>query len=323
MSFSKTLSSRAREHEDKSTIVQGEKHGYRKGKVHSIPRRLEMKVSLVLVVLMLGFVAAQTTPTVFAPEIISGDDEEFRITFTPDGKTAYFARSPAGAWFPFSRQATIYETRLEGNTWTTPKVASFSGEYSDIDPFITPDGTKLYFSSIRPVNGKAREDTDMWMLEWDGNEWSKAVHLGETVNSSSDELYPSLDEAGILYFGSDRDMEMDGWNIYRAVLDDAGVYGPVEKLSQAVNSPFWDFNPTITSDGTTLYFVSLDRPGGKGLGDIYVSRLEDNAWTGAELLDDTINTTSDEFHPSLSPDEGMLFFVRHNGDHGDLFSVER
>ena len=35
-------------------------------------------------------------------------------------------------------------------------VATFSGTYSDIDPFVAPDGGRLYFSSIRPVAGDRR-----------------------------------------------------------------------------------------------------------------------------------------------------------------------
>lgn len=108
-----------------------------------------------------------------------------------------------------SRQASIYETRFEGGTWATPQVASFSGTYSDLDPFVSPDGTQLYFSSIRPVNGEARGDADLWVVAWAGDGWGEPTRLGESVKSSYDKFYPSIDERGVLYFGSDRDF-IDG-----------------------------------------------------------------------------------------------------------------
>ncbi len=43
------------------------------------------------------------------------------------------------------------ESRLVDGQWTEATVASFSGTYPDIDPWLSPDGESLYFSSIRPV----------------------------------------------------------------------------------------------------------------------------------------------------------------------------
>jgi hypothetical protein len=100
---------------------------------------------------------------IFAPGVISDAQEQWRITFTPDGRTAYFASSPE--FFPFTRRATIYVSRRARGGWTTPEVAAFSGRYGDIDPFLAPDGRRLYFSSIRPVDGATRGDADIWYVE--------------------------------------------------------------------------------------------------------------------------------------------------------------
>ena len=101
---------------------------------------------------------------VFAPGTLSDPREQWRITFTPDGRTAYFAASDG--FFPFTRQATIYVSHRAGAGagWSTPEVAPFSGEHPDIDPFVSRDGRRLYFSSIRPVDGTLRGDADLWMV---------------------------------------------------------------------------------------------------------------------------------------------------------------
>src|SRR5688500_20191206 len=86
------------------------------------------------------------------------------------------------------RQATIYLTRRTGDQWSAPEVAPFSGTWSDIDPSVSPDGQRLYFSSIRPVDGQTRADIDIWVMERAGDGWSTPVRLGAEVNTAEEEL---------------------------------------------------------------------------------------------------------------------------------------
>jgi hypothetical protein len=66
-------------------------------------------------------------------------------------------------------------------------------------------------------------------------------------------------------------------------------------------------------------FTSIDRDGGVGLGDLFVSRRNGDAWTAAEPL--RLNSPADEYHPSLSADGESLYFVRRTAE-GDLCRVE-
>lgn len=273
---------------------------------------------------------ASSTPEIFAPNVISDDNEQWRITFTPDGKTAYFAESPE--FFPFTRQATIYVSHFVGGAWTAPIVAPFSGEYSDIDPFISPNGQRLYFSSIRPVDGVLRGDIDLWMVERTPDGWSEPVNLGPAVNDpDADELYPSVSADGTLYFASGPLFPQAGldFDIYRARRAGDG-FAPREELGAGVNtqpSPddawlqdAWEFNPEISVDGRTLVFTSL-RPGGFGMGDLYVSHLVRGEWTAARNLGPVVNTASDEYHPTLSRNGRELYFVRRIPERGDFYVV--
>ena len=255
--------------------------------------------------------------------------QQWRITFTPDGKTAYFASS--AAFFPFTRQATIYVSHFVRGQWTPPEVAPFSGQYSDIDPFLAPNGQRLYFSSIRPVDGVPRGDIDIWYVERTPDGWSEPIHLGPEVNSpTADELYPSADAKGTLYFASGPFFPQPGrhWDIYRAERSGDG-FAPREALPGAVNtSPVaggglqdaWEFNPEISVNGKTLVFTSL-RPGGFGLGDLYVSNLKGGEWTPARNLGPLVNTASDEFHPTLSRNRQELYFVRRIPLIGNFYHI--
>lgn len=263
---------------------------------------------------------APAEAAIFSDGVISDANEQWRITFTPDGKTAYFAESPF--FFPFTRQAYIYVSHLVDGAWTAPELAPFSGQYSDMDPFISPDGQRLYFSSIRPVDGQPRGDLELWMVErTPGGGWSEPIHLGPEVNSPQDELYPSASANGTLYWATGPLFPQPGkhFDIYNAERQGDG-FAPGTALGAGVNTTpadypggglqdAWDFNPEISVDGRTLLVTSL-RPGGYGLGDIYVSHLRGGEWSAAVNVGPAVNSAMDEYHPTLSRNRQTLYFVR-------------
>jgi Tol biopolymer transport system component len=272
--------------------------------------------------------AVGDTATIYLPGVVSDANEQWRISFTPDGRMAFFAESPG--FFPMTRKATIYLSRLRNGQWSEPAVAPFSGTYSDIDPFVTADGTRIYFSSIRPVNGVVRGDVDLWYVETDGINWKEAVRLGDEVNSPNDELYPSLSSDGTLYFASGPMAPAAGqhFDIYSARPLGNG-FAPREALPRAINNApapsdphvqsSWEFNPEISPDGRMLVFTSL-RPG-FGLGDLYVSHFMNGVWTPAQNLGPKVNTAADEYHPTLSRDGSQLFYVRRGRNPGDFHVI--
>jgi Tol biopolymer transport system component len=269
------------------------------------------------------------TAEIFAEGVISDAQEQWRITFTPDGHTAYFVSS--SGFFPITRQATIYESHLVDGTWTTPTVAPFSGTYSDIDPFLSPNGQRLYFSSIRPMNGVLRGDIDIWYVDRTPDGWGDPVRLGAEINSADDELYPSADANGTLYFASGPLFPQPGkhFDIYSAERAGDG-FAPRQALGPAINTTptpndaglqdAWEFNPEISVDGKTLLFTSL-RPGGYGLGDIYVSHFVKGEWTPTQNLGPLVNTAADEFHPTLTRNKQELYFVRRIPRRGNFYHI--
>ncbi|WP_338868966.1 Xaa-Pro aminopeptidase [Myxococcus stipitatus] len=251
-----------------------------------------------------------TCPTggsMFAPgEVSLPERSEYRLTFSADGNTAYYHVDSTEA--PFQ---AIYETHKVNGHFTPGQMVSFSGTYLDTDPFLSPDGQSLFFSSTRPITGtEERPDSDLWMVhkQADGS-WGAPQHLGPNINSDRMELYVSADRAGNLYFASGT-FDSD-FNIYRAERRGPG-YAPAQKLPIAINSDdYWEYNSHISADGRVLIFASLNRPEGYGLGDLYASiNLGGGRWTKAINLGPKINTEKDEFHPSLSVDGRRIYFVR-------------
>jgi len=117
------------------------------------------------------------SPAVMAPGWISRGLDERDGCFTPDGRTFYYSVWTGGF-------GTILMTRLEKDGWSVPEVAPFSGVYSDVEPFVAPDGDRIFFASNRPLkSGESVKDYDIWMIERNSEGWSEPKNLKEPVNT--------------------------------------------------------------------------------------------------------------------------------------------
>ena len=251
--------------------------------------------------------AQPAQPAMFAPGQISTADMELNAAFTPDGRTLYFTKRT-----PKLQLWTILVSTLKGNRWSEPRVAEFSGQYSDFDPFISPDGSQLFFSSNRPAPGKTKNDFDIWVVKKTATGWSTPENLGPDINTESQEFYPSVSKDGTLYFSSNREGGKGSIDVYRSRLVN-GKYAKPENLGDAINSKYYDGDPYIAPDESFLIFVSYNRPEGLGDGDLYISLNQNGAWTPAKNLGAPINSSALDFCPNMSPDGKYFFFTSERG----------
>lgn len=121
--------------------------------------------------------------------------------------------------------------------------------------------------------------------------------------------------SGYLYFT--RNNYMDGktgmdedkvvrLKLFRAKLD-GDRFSDVEELN--INSDqFSNAHPTISADGTRLFFVS-DRPGGYGGMDLYTATIKKDGTIGEPVnMGDMINTSQNDVFPFYNSEEQLLFF---------------
>jgi hypothetical protein len=150
--------------------------------------------------------------------------------------------------------------------------------------------------------------------------FGEPVNLGSTVNSPASDFTDFISTDGLeMYLCSDRSGGYGGADIWisrRSTIDDD--WGTPENLGPPVNTSYYDFEAYISSDGLELYFVSYQRPGGHGSDDIWVSRRQSKEadWGTPVNLGPEVNSSTNEWSPSISPDGLELYFVRRSGGYG-------
>jgi outer membrane protein OmpA-like peptidoglycan-associated protein len=130
---------------------------------------------------------------------------------------------------------------------------------SSMTPFISQNGDTLIFASNRP---KGYGGFDLYMAIKDSLQWGQPENMGETINTSGDELYPFMD-GELLYFSSNGHSGIGGFDIYHTDKFAKKIYN----LNYPINSPFDDFGLSLV-ESHRGYFAS-NRTGGKGRDDIY------------------------------------------------------
>ena len=251
-------------------------------------------------------------PALFGEGVVSTGEFESHAAFTPDGRTLYFVKST-----PAFTDWRIYVVQFSGGRWSTPQVARFSGRHRDADPFVSADGRHLYFISDRTVDGRPKEDMDIWVMDRaKGGDWGEPRNLGAPVNSTGSEWLPRLAASGALYFGSDRPGGLGRTDLYRA-RSASGRFEEPENLGPAINSAADEYEACIAPDESFLVFMAAGRADDLGGGDLYISyRQQDGRWAQARNLGPKVNGPGLEISPYLSPDGRYFFFSSARGPAG-------
>ncbi len=136
--------------------------------------------------------------------------------------------------------------------------------------------------------------------------WSKPKSLNENniINTMSDEGAATISDKGdIMIFTRCRyDKQKDMGSELLVSNQSHGEWGEPTML-KIVGDSLIAAHPSLSLDGTTLYFVS-DRPGGYGGKDIWMATGKGTSFEKPENLGPEINTPGDEMFP----------FIRENGD---------
>jgi len=250
------------------------------------------------------------TAELFAPGILSTEANEFNAAFTPAVDAVYFTVTTDSG-------QDIMVIEKQNGKWQKRRQAEFSGRYRDVDPFISHDGRRLYFSSNRLLKGEtAQEDCDIWFVEKQSSgKWGPAKLLEFPRTPGKHDFYYTENLDGEVYFSI---FGEDGTgDLYYITKNQESI-----KLQHPINSKYNEQDPFVAPDGSYLIFTS-NRPGGLGSADLYICfKQTDNTWSDPRNMGQNINSEKYDYCPILSPNEKYLFFSSSRSGSGDVYWVD-
>lgn len=177
---------------------------------------------------------------------------------------------------------------------------------------------KLVFASAR--SGKSRSKnyrtgqyySDLFVAEYNGNkgQWENPKPLSDRLNSRKAEGSFVFDQGNqVAYFTRCFDTDKP-CHLMQTSLLKSGQWSRPEKIAFAGN--YATGHPALSTDGSTLFFVS-GMEGGWGGKDIWkIRKLDNDAWSVPVNLGGNINSGFDELFPFFAGDS-LLFFASDRG----------
>ena len=234
------------------------------------------------------------------------------------------------AWFsaqsPLGDISVIVQVEKSDGVWKNPQIASFSGKYHDLEPFITHDGLSLYFASNRPENDNDKnKDYDIWVVSRKDltSAWPEPRNLGSQVNSDGNEFYPSLTKSGNLYFTANKSDSKGKDDIYFSEFKD-GAFQKSYSLGSEINTDGDEYNAYVSKDERYLIFGAYKRADSLGSGDLYISRKDsDGNWSQAINLSNKVNSMQMDYCPFVDEENQVLYFTsrRKNFDKTEFINI--
>jgi len=218
--------------------------------------------------------------------------------------------------------------------WDAGDPVTMLGELGeDYDPCPLPDGQDLYFT-----RGRAGGGADLYVAHRTLQGWSEPRPIKE-INTARDEIGPALADGGTtLYFYSDRPGGEGGYDLWVSHHDQDHWTAPVN-LGPRVNSPYNEYDPAVTPDGSQLLFSSNhptaeDEQVPEGAWpatlreqrhlydyDIYAVDLQVEAAKPRRL--DKVSSPYNDGQPTISPDGRWLYFASDRPGGAGKYDIHR
>lgn len=213
----------------------------------------------------------------------------------------------------------IYVSYKQNGQWIQPQVLPFcSDSFSVGHPAFTPDMKRLFFASNMPGS---YGEKDVYYIDYNSvtAKWGTPVNLGPNVNTTEDDMFPSVHPDGRLYFASKGHFGMGGLDLFYTK-DSANTFTKAQNLQSPINSGSDDFGITFTNNqdrSKPIAYYSSNREGGVGDDDIYSISIKPYTF----LLKGTVidkETNSPAANATVTLSEGKQSLTIKTGANGEF-----
>ncbi len=137
------------------------------------------------------------------------------------------------------------------------------------------------------------------------------------LNTRLNEGAQSLSASGnVIFFAACERPEGKGsCDIYASFLQGDNTYSKPLNLGPNINTALWESQPSISSDGKTLYFVRGAGSTARDIEIMYSTLSERGQWSEAKKVEGLINTPGQDVSPFIHFDNQSLYFAS-NGHPG-------
>jgi Tol biopolymer transport system component len=231
-----------------------------------------------------------STPEPFGESFFSGSFHSSPV-FVPNGKTVW--------WGGEYGAADIYTSQWTPSGWTEPETITFSDAiFSYRDPFVSPDGSRLYFISTADVPGLPSKE-NLWMVEKIDAGWSEPQPLPESINALALHWTVSVTEDYDLYFSANEDGNTD---IFLSRFIDGAYTDPV-RLDAPVNTEYLEITPNIAPDGSYLLFSRVESTQDPPY--LFITYAQDSGWSEPVKIENISYCIS----PIVTPDRAFVIYM--------------
>ena len=249
----------------------------------------------------LGQTQPGSTPRIFAPGVVStrAGFEHSAAVFSPNGRELFWCTNANMRTNPPGEGQRLYFMRQVDGVWTAPQVAPFTEDIVGTvqRPVFSPDGTCLYFEIFGQP--PAQDDSDIYVVEREGDGWSSAVSVSPLINTRAIERLHCVTSDGSLVFSRDPYTRREKIYISRFV---DGAFVEPEQLQTPFDSDAYELAIVMAPDESYV-LIALTRTGMED--ELYISYQEpDGSWT--ERIRAPYRTGG---FLALSPDAEYLFFL--------------
>lgn len=261
-------------------------------------------------------ILAQQAPQLFEAGKISNGFANRDMAISADGSELFYTIQATKGFF-----SVIMHSVKKNGIWGEPEVAGFSGLHSDLEPFFSPDGTRLYFSSNRPLKDSTKEkDFDIWYVTKTNGVWQNPQNMGAPINTPTDEFYISIAKSGNAYFTRGTEGKNDDIKMSRFT---NGKYEEAISLSDSINSKGYEFNAFVDPDEQFILYTAYRRPEGQGSGDLYISRKTATGEWGAGVNLKALSSPYMDYCPFVTADKKYLYFTSDRPQMGLPFTAAK